>query len=29
VSLPAALKTQIRDAWKAQIKDTSGKALWK
>jgi len=29
VSLPASLKTQIRDAWKAQIKDTSGKALWK
>jgi phosphate transport system substrate-binding protein len=29
VSLPASLKTQIHDAWKAQIKDTSGKALWK
>lgn len=29
VPLPAALKTQIRDAWKAQIKDSSGKALWK
>jgi len=29
VPLPATLKTQIRAAWKAQIKDTSGKALWK
>jgi phosphate transport system substrate-binding protein len=29
VPLPASLKTMIRDAWKAQIKDTSGKALWK
>jgi phosphate transport system substrate-binding protein len=28
VPLPANLKTQIRDAWKTQIKDTSGKALW-
>jgi phosphate transport system substrate-binding protein len=29
VPLPAALKTQIRSAWKAQIKDASGKAIWK
>lgn len=29
VPLPANLKTMIRDAWKAQVKDTSGKALWK
>ena len=28
VPLPANLKTQIRSAWKAQVKDTSGKALW-
>ncbi|MDD5057860.1 MAG: phosphate ABC transporter substrate-binding protein PstS [Sideroxydans sp.] len=29
VPLPANLKTMIRDSWKAQVKDTSGKALWK
>ena len=29
VPLPTNLKNMIRDAWKAQIKDTSGKALWK
>ncbi len=29
VPLPANLKTMIRGAWKAQVKDTSGKALWK
>lgn len=29
VPLPANLKTMIRNAWKAQIKDASGKALWK
>ena len=29
VPLPANLKTKIRAAWKAQVKDTSGKALWK
>lgn len=27
VPLPAELKTLIRDSWKAQVKDTSGKAL--
>jgi phosphate transport system substrate-binding protein len=29
VPLPANLKTQIRDAWKVQIKDASGAELWK
>jgi phosphate transport system substrate-binding protein len=29
VPLPAALKTQIRDAWRVQVKDLSGKAVWK
>ena len=29
VPLPANLKKLIRDAWKVQIKDASGKALWK
>ncbi|HLP97865.1 MAG TPA: phosphate ABC transporter substrate-binding protein PstS [Sideroxyarcus sp.] len=29
VPLPANLKTMIRDAWKTQVKDTAGKALWK
>jgi phosphate transport system substrate-binding protein len=29
VPLPANVKTMIRNAWKAQVKDTSGKALWK
>ena len=29
VPLPANLKAQIRDAWKTQIKDTSGNSLWK
>ncbi|OIR08800.1 phosphate-binding protein PstS precursor [mine drainage metagenome] len=29
VPLPANLKKLIRDAWKVQIKDVSGKALWK
>jgi phosphate transport system substrate-binding protein len=29
VPLPASLKTMIRGAWKAQVKDASGKALWK
>jgi len=29
VPLPASLKALIHDAWKAQIKDASGKALWK
>ena len=28
VPLPAELKALIRDSWKAQVKDTSGKALW-
>ena len=26
--LPANLKTQIRDAWKAQVKDSSGNTIW-
>ncbi|MBU1426007.1 MAG: phosphate ABC transporter substrate-binding protein PstS [Gammaproteobacteria bacterium] len=29
VPLPANLKMQIRNAWKTQIKDTSGNSLWK
>lgn len=29
VPLPANLKKMIRDAWKVQVKDASGKALWK
>lgn len=29
VPLPANLKAQIRNAWKTQIKDTSGNSLWK
>ncbi len=29
VPLPAKLKTTIHDAWKEQVKDKSGKALWK
>jgi phosphate transport system substrate-binding protein len=29
VPLPANLKSMIYGAWKAQVKDTSGKALWK
>ncbi len=29
VPLPVSLKKMIRDAWKVQIKDVSGKALWK
>lgn len=29
VPLPAKLKTTIHDAWKEQVKDSSGKALWK
>ncbi len=29
VPLPAKLKVTIRDAWKEQVKDGSGKALWK
>ncbi|MDO8313553.1 MAG: phosphate ABC transporter substrate-binding protein PstS [Sideroxyarcus sp.] len=29
VPLPANLKTMIHDAWKEQVKDASGKALWK
>ena len=29
VPLPASLKSMIYGAWKAQVKDTSGKALWK
>jgi phosphate transport system substrate-binding protein len=28
VPLPAELKTLIRDSWKTQVKDTSGKTLW-
>lgn len=28
VPLPEAVVKQIRDAWKLQIKDTSGKAIW-
>ena len=28
VPLPANLKTMIHSAWKSQVKDTSGKALW-
>ena len=28
VPLPANLKTMIHASWKAQVKDTSGKALW-
>ena len=29
VPLPANVVTMIRDAWKAQIKDSAGKAIWK
>jgi phosphate transport system substrate-binding protein len=29
VPLPPNLKTMIRDAWMAQVKDTSGNVLWK
>jgi phosphate transport system substrate-binding protein len=29
VPLPSNLKSMIYSAWKAQVKDTSGKALWK
>ena len=29
VPLPAKLKAAIHDAWKEQVKDSSGKALWK
>ena len=29
VPLPANVVTMIRDAWKAQVKDASGKAIWK
>ncbi len=29
VPLPASLKTQIHEAWKTQIRDKSGAALWK
>ncbi|MEQ1527659.1 MAG: phosphate ABC transporter substrate-binding protein PstS [Gallionella sp.] len=29
VPLPANVVTMIRDSWKAQIKDASGKAIWK
>lgn len=29
VPLPANVKNMIRASWKAQIKDTSGKAIWK
>lgn len=29
VPLPAKLKATIHDAWKEQVKDSSGKALWK
>jgi phosphate transport system substrate-binding protein len=29
VPLPANVVTMIRDAWKAQIKDATGKAVWK
>lgn len=29
VPLPAKLKATIQDAWKEQVKDSSGKALWK
>ena len=29
VPLPTALKTQIRESWKAQIKDSSGNSVWK
>jgi phosphate transport system substrate-binding protein len=29
VPLPANVVTMIRDAWKAQIKDAAGKAVWK
>ncbi len=29
VPLPANVKAMIRGAWKAQVKDTSGKPLWK
>ena len=28
VALPAVVSQQIADAWKANVKDTSGKALW-
>ena len=28
VPLPEPLVRQIADAWKAQVKDTSGKAIW-
>jgi phosphate transport system substrate-binding protein len=29
ITLPASVKALIHDAWKNQIKDTSGKAIWK
>lgn len=29
ITLPASVKTLIHDAWKNQIKDTTGKAIWK
>jgi phosphate transport system substrate-binding protein len=29
VPLPASLKSMIYASWKAQVKDSSGKALWK
>ncbi len=29
ITLPASVKGLIHDAWKAQIKDASGKAIWK
>ncbi len=29
IPLPAKVVTMIRDAWKVQIKDASGKAIWK
>jgi phosphate transport system substrate-binding protein len=28
VAIPDAVSKQIADAWKAQIKDASGKVLW-
>ena len=28
VPIPAAVVTQIRDAWKVQIRDGSGKSIW-
>jgi phosphate transport system substrate-binding protein len=28
VAMPAPVVKQVQDAWKAQVKDASGKAVW-